>query len=105
MKSAARERPGDLDPATFATRQRDGRRLAMPRDLELFEQLVEDVVAAAATVGLHHFEHLADIAATLTLTEDRRFLREIADPEAGPLIHGKMREALCPSSRPGCSPP
>src|SRR6478752_2989804 len=90
---AARQRPGDLDPATFATRQRDGRRLAMPRDLELFEQRVE-IVVAAATVGLHHFEHRADIVLDIKATEDRRFLREIADPEAGPLIHGKMRDVV-----------
>src|SRR6476659_586838 len=65
----------------------------MPRDLELFEQRGEVGVAPAA-IGLHHFEHRAHIVLDVETAKDRRLLRQIADSEAGPLVHRKMRDVV-----------
>ena len=61
--------------------------------LELLEQRVE-VGLAAAAVGLHHLEHRADIVLDIEAAEDRRFLRQIADAEAGALVHRQMRDVV-----------
>src|SRR5262249_21059545 len=85
-----RERARDLDATAFAAGQRDRRRLAQPRDVELLEQRIE-VILAPLAAGLDHLEHGADVVLDVEAAEDRRFLRQIADAETGALIHRQRR--------------
>jgi len=80
------ERTGDLDAAALAAGERDGRRLAQARDVELLEQRIE-VVLAPLGVGFDHFEHRADVLFDAQAPKNRGFLRQIADAEAGALVH------------------
>ena len=83
-----RQRPGDLDAPPLAAGQRDGRRLAQPRDVEFLQQAVE-FGFAPALVRLDHFEHGADVLLDIEAAEDRGLLRQIADAEPRALIHGQ----------------
>src|SRR6476660_6294529 len=65
----------------------------MPRDLERLEQRGEVGVAPAA-IGLHHFEHRANIVLDVETAKDRRLLRQIADSQARPLVHRKIRDVM-----------
>src|SRR5262245_25933862 len=89
----ARQRASDLHPAALAARERDRRRLAVAGDLELLQQRVE-VGLAAAAVRLHHFEHGADVVLDIEAAKDRGLLRQVADAEARPLVHGQMGDVV-----------
>src|SRR5262252_3593156 len=82
----AREGARDLDAAALAARERDRRRLAQARDVELLQQRVE-VAVAPLPAPLDHLEHGADVFLHVEAAEDRGFLRQVADAEAGALIH------------------
>ena len=69
------------------------RRLAQARDVELLKQRIEIGLAAAA-VRLDDFEHGADIVFDIEAAEDRGFLRQIADAEAGALIHRQRGDVV-----------
>src|SRR5262249_7646741 len=83
----------DLDPTAFSARKRDRGRLAMARDLELIQQRIE-ISFAATAVRLHDLENRADILFHIEAAKDRRFLRQIADAEPRPLVHGKVSDLV-----------
>ncbi len=60
-------------------------------DAELLQQLVE-LLAASLAVGLDELEHGHDVLLDGQAAEDRRFLRQIADAEAGALVHRQARD-------------
>src|SRR6266567_1660223 len=88
-----RQRARDLGAAPLTTGKRDRRRLAQPRDVEFLEQLVE-LHLALFLARLDDFEHRADIVLDVQAAENRGFLRQIADAEAGALIHRQMRDVV-----------
>ena len=49
---------------------------------------------APASVGLHHLEHGADVVLDGEAAEDRRLLRQIADPEPRALVHRQRGDVL-----------
>ena len=87
----AGQRPGDLQPAALATRQGDGGRLAQVADVEFLEQRVE-FAFALLPVLLDDLEHRADVGFHRQPAKDRRFLRQVADAEAGPPVHRHGRD-------------
>src|SRR5262249_6189150 len=81
-----RQRARNFDTSALAARQRDGRRLAQTRDVELLKQSIE-VVLAAAAAWLDHLQHGTNIVFDVEATKNRGFLRQVTDTEARALIH------------------
>ena len=86
----AGQRPGDLAAPPLAARQRDRRRLAQARDVELLEQRVELALALLAA-RLDDLEHGADVLLDVQAAEDRGLLRQVADAEARAAVHRQAR--------------
>ena len=76
-------------PAPFAAGQRDRRRLAQPRDIEFIQQGIE-LGFALFLGGFHHLQHRANILFHAEAAKNRRFLRQITDPEPGALVHWQL---------------
>src|SRR5271165_2326622 len=89
----AGERPGDLAAPPLAAGKRDRRRLAHASDIELVKKRFEHRLAQVA-IRLGHLEHRADIVFDVEAAKDRRFLRQIADPEPRPLEHRQSRHIV-----------
>ena len=60
------------------------------RDVEFLEQRIEAALALLAAL-FDHFEHGADVVFDRQAAEDRGFLRQIADAEAGAAVHRHRR--------------
>ena len=88
-----RQRARDLDAAPLAAGQRDRRRLAQARDVELVEQ-ASSSASRFFLLGLDHFEHRADVLLDRQAAEDRGFLRQIADAEPGALVHRQLGDVV-----------
>src|SRR5205807_2455141 len=88
-----RQRARDLDAAPLAARERDRWGLAHAVDVELVEQRVE-VAFALAAVRLDQLQHRADVVLHVEPAKVRRLLRQIADAEAGALIHGQFGDVV-----------
>ena len=86
----AGQRARDLAAPPLAAGERDRRRLPQMRDVELLEQRVE-VLLAPPAVRLDDLQHGADVVLHRQAAEDRRLLRQVADAEAGALVHRQMR--------------
>ena len=82
-----------FDAAALAARERNRWRLAQPCDVEFFQRPVE-IALAPLGIGLDHFEHGADVLLDGEATEDRGFLRQIADTKARPLVHRQSRDVV-----------
>ncbi len=89
----AGERTGDLQPATLAARQRDGRRLAQMRDRELLQQFVEALLALLSVL-LGDLEYGADVVLDGKAAEDRGLLRQVADAEPRAAVHRHRRDVV-----------
>src|SRR5215208_5524249 len=89
----AGQRPGDLAAPALAARERDRRRLAQPRDVELLEQGIELSLALLA-VGLGDLEHAADVVLDVEAAEDRGLLGQVADAEPRAPVHRQRRDVV-----------
>src|SRR5208282_2073483 len=69
------------------------RRFTQSRDVELFKQSVE-VALAPLGVRLDHFEHGADVLLDAQPAENGGFLRQVADAQAGALVHRQRRHVV-----------
>src|SRR5712691_2373102 len=96
-----RQRPGDLATPPLAARQRHRRSAPQMADRELGQERVEHRLPGFG-FGLGDLENGADVLLDGEATEDRRFLRQIADAEARPAIHRQIGDVLAVElDRPG----
>ncbi len=76
----------DFRPPPFAPRQRQRRRAAQVVDGEVGQKFLEPLAAHGA-VGLGDFEDRQDVVLDRQAAEDRRFLRQVADPQPRAAVH------------------
>lgn len=60
------------------------------RDVKLVQQIVDDRLLLVF-IAFDEFDHGAEILLNAEASENRRFLRQIADAQTCALIHGKIR--------------
>ena len=89
-RGVAREGARNLEAAAFATRAAHRLRLADMRNLEFLEQFLQAALAFAALHVLR-LEDGHDVVLDGELAEDGGFLRQVAEPQAGALVHGLVR--------------
>ncbi len=81
-----RKRAGNFKTTALTARKGNGRRLAQLRDVKLFQQLIELVVAFLG-VRFMHLKNGLDVVFDRQSAENRCFLRQIPYAEAGTTIH------------------
>ena len=89
----------DFHPAALATRQRRGGRVAQVVHVQVFEQRVQPrldggVLQRFAGVVELQFQHRTHVLGHAELAEDRRFLRQVAQPQAGAAVDGQALDGL-----------
>jgi len=102
-----RERPGDLDPATLAARERGRRRVAQVVHVQVLEQFVEPSLDGGFAQGLAvviflQLKYRAHVVGHVEFAKDRGFLRQIAQAQARPAVDGQILDGLAvEEDRPG----
>jgi hypothetical protein len=77
----------------LAAGERDGRSLAEALDVELVQERVE-LALPLPPARLHDLEHGADVVLDVQAPEDRGFLGQVADAEAGATVHGQVGDGV-----------
>src|SRR5690606_17016124 len=88
----ARERARDLEAPALAAREAHAEAVAPLRDLQVAQQLLERGFALGAVQVGARFEYRADVGGRRQVAEHRRLLRQVADAEAGALVHRQARD-------------
>ena len=83
------ERAGDLAAPALAARERHRRGAAQMGDRKLGQQRRQHLLAQIRR-RLHNLEDRADVLLDREAAKDRRFLRQIADAEAGAPVHRQI---------------
>ncbi len=87
------ERPRDLDTAALAAGERDRWGLAPRGNFEFVEQRIE-LGLAPAPIGLHDFQHSANVVLHVEAAKDRCLLGQVADAEPCALIHWEVGDII-----------
>jgi len=99
------QRSRDLDPAALAARERVALVVSHGLEAQLLNQLVHTLAALASAHALTLERIAIRFSSTVSLREDRRLLRQIADAEAGALIHRHVGDVSVVPSWPSSNRP
>src|SRR6267143_4047841 len=87
-----RQGAGDLDAPPLPARERQAESSAHVADAQILEQLLEALLPCSALQVRPGLENRLHIVFHRQLAEHRGFLRQVAEPELCPAVHGQQRD-------------